>query len=138
MYQINIEYSIMSKRKAINVTYRKDSETFPQWMKYEVEILNEDGTTELIPAYGKDLQDALSRVVHDSKVEKVSKVVDKVPTFVWPLIWILSLGVVVSYITTNRSIFGDWIGFAYIGGMLVVSGITLSISNWFNLKNRDK
>jgi len=138
LYQINIEYSIMSKRKVINVTYRKDSETFPQWMKYEVEILNEDGTTELIPAYGKDLQDALSRVVHDSKVEKVSKVVDKVPTVVWPLIWILSLGVVVSYITTNSSIFGDWIGVAYIGGMMVVSGITLSISNWFNLKNRDK
>ena len=128
----------MSKRKVINVTYRKDSETFPQWMKYEVEILNEDGTTELIPAYGKDLQDALSRVVHDSKVEKVSKVVDKVPTVVWPLIWILSLGVVVSYITTNSSIFGDWIGVAYIGGMMVVSGFTLSISNWFNLKNRDK
>lgn len=128
----------MSKRKVINVTYRKDSETFPQWMKYEVEILNEDGTTELIPAYGKDLQDALSRVVHDSKVKKVSKVVDKVPTFVWPLIWILSVGGVVSYITTNSSIFGDWIGAAYIGGMLVVSGITLSISNWFNLKNRDK
>jgi len=138
LYQINIEYSIMSKRKVINVTYRKDSEAFPQWMKYEVEILNEDGTTELIPAYGKDLQDALSRVVHDSKVEKVSKVVDKVPTVVWPLIWILSLGVVVSYITTNSSIFGDWIGVAYIGGMMVVSGITLSISNWFNLKNRDK
>lgn len=128
----------MSKRKVINVTYRKDSETFPQWMKYEVEILNEDGTTELIPAYGKDLQDALSRVVHDSKVEKVSKVVDKVPTLVWPFIWILSLGGVVSYITTNSSIFGDWIGVTYIGGMLVVSGITLSISNWFNLKNIDK
>jgi hypothetical protein len=128
----------MSKRKVINVTYRKDSQTFPKWMKYEVEILNEDGTTELIPAYGKDLQDALSRVVHDSKVEKVSKVVDKVPTFVWPLIWILSLSGVVNYITTNSSIFGDWVGVAYIGGMLVVSGITLSISNWFNLKNRDK
>lgn len=126
------------KKKVINVAYRKDSETFPDWMKYEVELLNDDGTTETIPAYGKDLQDALSRVVHDSKVEKVAKVVDKIPTFVWPLIWILSLGGVVYYITTNSSIFGDWIGFAYIGGMLVVSGITLSISNWFNLKNRDK
>jgi hypothetical protein len=78
----------MSKRKVINVTYRKDSETFPKWMKYEIELLNEDGTTEVIPAYGKDLQDALSRVVHDTKVEKVSKVVDKVPTFVWPITWI--------------------------------------------------
>ena len=138
MYQINIEYSVMSKRKVINVTYRKDSQTFPDWMKYEVEILNEDGTTELIPAYGKDLQDALSRVVHDSKVEKVSKVVDKIPTFVWPFVWISLLGTAVSYITTYSYLFGDWIGFAYIGSMLIISGITLSISNWFNLKNRDK
>lgn len=138
MYQINIEYNVMSKRKVINVTYRKDSQTFPDWMKYEVEILNEDGTTELIPAYGKDLQDALSRVVHDSKVEKVSKVVDKIPTFVWPLVWILLLGIVVSYITTYSYLFGDWIGLAYIGSMLIISGITLSISNWFNVKNRDK
>jgi len=128
----------MSKRKVINVTYRKDSQTFPDWMKYEVEILNEDGTTELIPAYGKDLQDALSRVVHDSKVEKVSKVVDKIPTVVWPFVWLVLLGIAVTYITTYGYLFGDWIGFAYIGSMFIISGITLSISNWFNLKNRDK
>ena len=41
------------RRKVLNVTYRKDSNTFEDWMKYEVEILNEDGSTEKIPAYGK-------------------------------------------------------------------------------------
>ena len=61
------------KRKVLNVTYRKDSRTFDDWMKYEIEILNEDGSIEKIPAYGKDLQDALSRVVHDAKVEKIEK-----------------------------------------------------------------
>ena len=61
------------KQKVINVSYRKDSQTFPEWMKYEIELLNEDGTTEKIPAYGKDLQDALSRVVHDFKVEKIEE-----------------------------------------------------------------
>jgi len=34
--------------------------------------------------------------------------------------------------------FGDFIGFAYVASMLVISGITLSISNWFSLKNKDK
>ena len=63
----------MMKRKVLNVSYRKDSDTFNDWMKYEVEILNEDGSIEKIPAYGKDLQDALSRVVHDSKVEKIER-----------------------------------------------------------------
>lgn len=134
----NIKYSIMNKRKVINVTYRKDSQTFPDWMKYEVEILNEDGTTELIPAYGKDLQDALSRVVHDEKVEVVSKVVSKIPPIVWVLLWMLSIGMSTLYIMSNQEIFGDWVGFIFIGVILSISGIGVSISNWFNLKNRDK
>ena len=37
------------KQKVINVTYRKDSQSFPKWMKYEVEILNEDGTMARLP-----------------------------------------------------------------------------------------
>ena len=126
------------KKKVINVAYRKDSETFPDWMKYEVELLNDDGTTETIPAYGKDLQDALSRVVHDYKVHTVSKVVSKVPTFIWAVMWMLSIGLSTIYIMNNQEIFGDWVGFAFIGVILSISGISISISNWFRLKNRDK
>ncbi len=128
----------MSKRKVINVTYRKDSQTFPDWMKYEIELINEDGTTELIPAYGKDLQDALSRVVHDEKVEVVSKVVSKVPTFIWPLIWLGVMVLNTVYLVENQKLFGDWVGFVYIATMVLISGVSISISNWFNLKNRDK
>ena len=75
------------KQKVISVEYRKDSNTFPDWMKYEVTILNEDGTTQVIPAYGKDLQDALSRVVHDKKVEKIEKKTKRIPDLVWVVLW---------------------------------------------------
>ena len=75
------------KRKVLNVSYRKDSNTFEDWMKYEIEILNEDGSTELIPAYGKDLQDALSRVAHDSKVEKMQRKAARIPDAVWVISW---------------------------------------------------
>ena len=61
------------KKKVINVSYRKDSNTFEDWMKYEIEILHEDGVKEMIPAYGKDLQDVLSRVVHDEKLKSKLK-----------------------------------------------------------------
>ena len=88
--------------------------------------------------YGKDLQDALSRVVHDTKVEKATKVVSKIPEFVWPVVWILSLAAMVVYVNSKSEVLGDWVGFAYIGGMLLISGVTLSISNWFTLKNKDK
>ena len=123
------------KKKVINVTYRKDSETFPKWMKYEIELLNEDGTTELIPAYGRDLQDALSRVVHDTKVEKVSKVVDKVPTFVWPLVWLAVMGWLGLRILEHQHEFGDWVGLIFIGSMLSVTLVTLGITKWFEKKN---
>lgn len=67
------------KAKVIKVDYRKESESFPDWMKYEITLLNQDGSEELIPAYGKDLQHALSRVVKSRKVEKVKKI----PQEVW-------------------------------------------------------
>lgn len=126
------------KKKVINVTYRKDSETFPNWMKYEVTLLNEDGTQETIPAYGKDLQDALSRVVHDDRVVGVSKVVDKVPFFVWPFIWLIAVAGLSMWMTTHQEDFGDYIGVGYIVGMSLITFATLSISNWFSLRNKDK
>lgn len=123
------------KRKVINVTYRKDSETFPKWMKYEIELLNEDGTTEKIPAYGKDLQDALSRVVHDTKVETVSKFVDRVPTFVWPIAWMSVMAILGLRIIENQHKFGDWVGLIFIGSMMSVTFVTLGITKWFEKKN---
>lgn len=87
----------MGQRKAIEVKYRKTSESFPDYLKYEITILNEDGSTEVVPAYGKDLQDALSRLVHDEKVEKVEKAAKKVPTYAWLAIWFIYLTLINSW-----------------------------------------
>jgi hypothetical protein len=78
---------LVMKQKVIDVKYRKDSESFPDFMKYEITLLNEDGSTEKIPAYGKDLQDALSRVVHDKKVKKLDKRAKFVPWWGWTIVW---------------------------------------------------
>ena len=80
------------KRKAIHAQLRKESQTFDGWLKYEVTIQNPDGTTEKVPAYGKDLQDALSRVVHDEKVQKINKKVKVVTWWGWASIWFGYLG----------------------------------------------
>ena len=77
------------KQKIINVSYRKDSETFPEWLKYEVTIMNENGTEDLIPAYGKDLEDAISRIKHDKRVEITEKTTRKVPIVFWLCMWLL-------------------------------------------------
>ena len=112
------------KAKVTNVTYRKDSETFPKWMKYEIELLHEDGTIETIPAYGKDLQDALSRVVREKKIRTIERHTEKVPMAVWLLLWFMYMGIlIIGYYETSN----HWI---FVGGLMGVFGVIGSL-NWF-------
>ena len=124
------------KAKVIKVTYRKDSETFPQWMKYEVTLLHQDGTTQTIPAYGKDLQDALSRVVHDSKVVEVEKRVRRIPEIIWIILWFgYILGLMeFTYLVSPYDKFN---GALFLGGMSLITLITLWGKTWFRMRNRD-
>jgi len=125
------------KKKAINVVYRKDSESFPDWLKYEVTILSEDGEISKVPAYGKDLQDALSRVVHDDKVKKIEKkVLSKVSDTGWALAWFL--GMTISIMSVYLAIEHRYVGYYVIGVMAIYTFMTLSISNWFSLRNVNK
>lgn len=125
------------KQKVISVEYRKDSNAFPDWLKYEVTILNEDGTTQRIPAYGKDLQDALSRVVHDKKVVEVEKRTKRIPDLVWIVLWfgyILALAdfsMSMEYSNGVKSI-------VFLGGLSLVTGLTVWAKTWFRLRNRDR
>ena len=125
------------KRKVINVTYRKNSNTFSDWMKYEIEIMNEDGSTEKIPAYGKDLQDALSRVVHDEKVERIEQRTKRIPDIVWVILW---FGYILGWtmLTYEVSPYNKFNGLFFVGGIALISGITIWAKTWFRKRNKDK
>ena len=125
------------KPKAIHAELRKESKTFEGWLKYEVTIKHPDGTEEQVPAYGKDLQDALSRVVHDQKVIKLeNKIIKKIPETVWVFAWFLGMALTVLLISNNieHKYAGLWI----VGAIAVYTTGSLSINNWFTLRNRDK
>ena len=125
------------KQKVINVTYRKGSESFPEWMKYEITLLNEDGSTTKIPAYGKDLQDALSRVVHDKKVEKIEKRTKRIPDLVWVILW---FGYILGWtmLTYEVSDYRKFDGLFFVGGIALITGITIWAKAWFRKRNKDK
>jgi hypothetical protein len=125
------------KRKVINVTYRKNSNTFSDWMKYEIEIMNEDGSTEKIPAYGKDLQDALSRVVHDEKVERIEQRTKRIPDIVWVILW---FGYILGWtmLTYEVSPYNKFNGLFFVGGIALITGITIWAKAWFRKRNKDK
>jgi hypothetical protein len=126
------------KAKVLNATLRKESETFNGYFKYEVEIENEDLTTEKVPAYGKDLQDALSRVVHDRRVEKLLPVVKKVPEVVWVIAWFITFTGITIYTTTHMELFGEYIGLVYLGVLSLTVSLWLAINNFFTIRNRKK
>lgn len=125
------------KSKAIHAELRKESKTFEGWLKYEITIQHPNGDTEQVPAYGKDLQDALSRVVHDQKVTNIeNKIIKKIPETVWVFAWFLGMSLTVSliYQYAEYKYAGLWI----VGSILMYTLGSLSINNWFSLKNRDK
>jgi len=125
------------KQKVINATYRKDSSTFSEWMKYEIEIMNEDGSTEKIPAYGKDLQDALSRVVHDKRVVAVEKRTKRIPDIVWIALW---FGYVLALADYSMSMWQNNTtkGIVFVSGIMFITGLTLWAKTWFRQRNIDK
>ena len=126
-----------NKKVAINAELRKESQTFDGWLKYEVTIKNEDGTLEKVPAYGKDLQDALSRVVHDYRVKVLEeKVIKKVPETGWAVAWFMGQALMTSLIYYNVNY--AYVGYYIVGSIVLYALATLSIFNWFTLKNRSK
>lgn len=120
------------KRKVIHVEYRKTSESFPEWLKYEITILNEDNTTEKIPAYGRDLQDALSRVVHDDKIQKISEKTNVIPWWVWVTTWFGYLGFITVwwYMSQNTNVLAS--------GVISPMVILLFFILWGKKRNYDK
>ena len=125
------------RKKVLNVSYRKDSNTFSDWMKYEIEILKEDGTREKIPAYGKDLQDALSRVVHDEKVEKIEEKTKRIPDLVWIVLW---FGYIfgLAELSMSLGLSNLYKSIVFVSGLTFITGLTLWAKAWFRMRNKDK
>ena len=123
------------KAKAIHAELRKESKSFDGWLKYEVTIEYPNGKTEQVPAYGKDLQDALSRVAHDKKVEKLSKT--KIPVVTGVALVALS-ATAFTLIGANLHQLDSAAGPVIIGTITTLAALTLSIANWFNLRSREK
>jgi hypothetical protein len=82
-------------RRAINGKLREESKDYPGYFKYEFEIREEDGSTNKVPVYGVDMQDALSRIVKQEKIKRVKKIIKIIPDWAFLTSWFLYMGGVV-------------------------------------------
>jgi hypothetical protein len=83
-----------NKRKAIDCKLIEASKTSPGYFKYEVTIEDIEGDTVKQPAYGKDMQDAISRLIWNERIDKVSKVSKKTKVETPILFGIVFLGII--------------------------------------------
>ena len=107
---------IKTRRMAIKAEWQRDSNSAPGFNKYFITIRETDGTEVRMPAYGRDMQDALSRLVKSERAEKLAEVTDKVPDFVYVLIFLGTMGIGATLSTAS----GDPLYFAVGATALVV------------------
>ena len=113
------------RRKAIEGKLIGESKTSPGYFKYQFTILELDGTKHIMPAYGKDMEDALERLVWTERVDKKS--FDVVIAVV-----VLTIILVPSSIAaiTNNPI---WVLYALV--IAIIFGVTIvRIDKYFNKK----
>jgi len=65
------------RRKAIDCKLVKESTSYAGYFKYIVTVEDVDGTVSKHPSYGKDMQDAIRRLVRTENADMVVKVVEK-------------------------------------------------------------
>ena len=61
------------RRRAIECKFVEKSKTNPGYLKYEITICEKDGTIHKQPAYGKDMQDAISRLINIERTQVIEK-----------------------------------------------------------------
>ena len=76
-----------NKRRAIDCKIIEKSKNNPGYCKYDVTIQELDGTIHTQPAYGKDMQDALSRLINTERTVKMEKKMERYPSIFF-LIWL--------------------------------------------------
>jgi len=107
------------KRKAIDCKLIEASKTSPGYYKYQVTIQEKDGSTHTQPAYGKDMQDAISRLIWNERVKTIStsRKIDSMIFVVWTLVLVVPAVVSQVYNSPEFSIVG-MVSLATVGTVL--------------------
>jgi hypothetical protein len=111
------------RRKAIEGKLIGESKTSPGYFKYQFTILELDGSENILPAYGKDMEDALERLVWVERIDKKSFNVVTIST----LLSVVIIPSIIAAITNN------WLFIIGSLGMAIIYGIVMvRVDKYFN------
>mgnify|MGYP003638410985 CR=1 FL=1 len=116
-----------NRRRALDCKLIRPSNTHKGYYKYDVTIGEKDGSQHKEPAYGKDMQDALSRLINQERTIKVGK---KINTTWVVVIWFAVMGWPAAFATTHDS--PIFIIFSFTG----VAVLTILALVWYKYLNK--
>jgi len=76
-----------NKRRAIECKMERKSASNPGYFKYNITIREKNGDVHTEPAYGTDMQDALSRLINTERTVKIEKKLERNP-FLFFVVWV--------------------------------------------------
>jgi len=115
-----------NRRRALECKLVEKSKNNPGYLKYMVTIGEKDGTKQTQPAYGKDMQDALSRLINKERTIKVEKKLTSTNPFVFFLVWLGIMSWPALMTDTHDSPL--FIMYSFLG----IIGLILGGSWWYN------
>ena len=65
----------------------RKSNKHPEYFRYDVTVGETDGTITKHPVYGKDMQDAITRLLHQERTMKIEEKMERNP-FIFFCIWL--------------------------------------------------
>ena len=112
------------RRRALEFAFVEKSKNNPGYLKYLVTIGEKDGTKHTQPVYGKDMQDALSRLINQERTVKVERKLESNTGLIF-LIWLVLMGVPSFFVEHHTPWF-----LVYTMGTLLV--LILAATWWYN------
>jgi len=116
------------RRRAMKAELLKRSSTHKGYCKYMITIGEKDGTIHKQPVYGKDMQDALSRVIKKELTVKVERKLETNVGFIF-IVWLIVMGAPAIFTEVNS----PWY-LLYTFGSIVVA--TIMAAWWYNHVNK--
>jgi len=114
-----------NRRRALECKFVEKSKNNPGYLKYMVTIGEKDGTKHTQPVYGKDMQDALSRLINKEITVKVERKLET-NTGILFMFWLLLMGVPSLFLDTANT---PWM-LAYTFGTIIILMVVTAF--WYN------
>ena len=119
------------RRRAIDCKIIRKSRSNPGYFKYMVTVAEMDGTTSQHPVYGKDMQNALSRLMNQQRTEVIENKMTRNP-FIFFIIWL-------TFMTAPMVITGHEPNQWYVAYMFIGMAIFISVGvYWSNYLEKGK